>query len=258
MNRIINFPEINWEKLHEGAISKEMVWEELEKGVKFLLEVRMLKKTSFLAKETIERAKEVLGKMEELAKQYPQIRGVVQNIFGRQVKETSAKDGDSRTLFSRLEFLIQEAVFYGSLTEWTETDLAKVPYGLKKDFEIRLYNPRSKQTRYFLPASWRNDTHKRTALILRDLSFKARDTYKAEKESKAAPIAALKSETPAELETPKTTNKPKGTKKSKPEKTPKDKAGKQAKANKAKNLKKEDESEIKKVKSLADLDFLKQ
>ena len=267
MNRIINFPEINWEKLHEGAISKEMVWEELEKGVKFLLEVQMLKKTSFLAKETIEKARVILSKMEELVKQYPQILGVVQNIFGRQVKEMSAKNGDSKTLFSRLEFLVQEAVFYGCLAEWNETDLARAQYGVKRDFEIRLYDPRTKQTRYFLPSNWKRpgekNVHKQIALVLRDLSFKARDTYKTERGiTKTEPQTPEKPAEPVKIaeiktESKPTTRKPR-TKQTKPEKTPEDKAGKQAKASKAKDLKKEDESEIKKVKSLADLDFLKQ
>jgi len=260
MNRIINFPEINWEKLHEGAIPKEVVWDKLQEGIKFLLNVGMLQKTNLLAQETIQKAKEVLRGMEELNKKFPQILGIVQNIFGRQAKEMAATEGNSRALFSRLEFLVQEAVFYGVLAEWKEEELAKAPYGLKKDFEIRLYDPRSKQTRYFLPASWRNDTHKRIALVLRDLSFKARDTYKAERGiTKTEPKTPEK---PAEPKTPELPadpdkTKPKRTKKSaRSEKAPEDKAGKQAKASKAKARAKEDENDIRKVKSLSDIDFL--
>lgn len=258
MDRIINFPEINWEKLHEGTISKEMVWEKLQEGIRFLLNVGMLKKTNLLAPETLQKAKEMLRGMEELNQKFPQVRSMIQNILGRQTKEMASTDGDSRALFSRLEFLIQEAVFYGSLTEWTETDLAKVPYGLKKDFEIRLYDPRSKQTRYFLPASWRNDTHKRTALVLHDLSFKARDTYKAERG-----ITKTEPKTPEKPAEPKTSelpvdpdkSKPKRTKKSKPEKTPEDKAGKQAKASKAQAREKVDTQEVNQARGKSTKDF---
>jgi hypothetical protein len=254
MDRIINFPEINWEKLKEGAISKEMVWEKLQEGIKFLLNVGMLKKTNLLAPETLQKAKEVLRGMEELNKKFPQVLGMIQNIFGRQAKEMAATEGDSRALFSRLEFLVQEAMFYRVLAEWKEEELVKVPYGLKKDFEIRLYDPRSKQARHFLPASWRNDTHKRTALVLHDLSFKARETYKTEKGiTKTEPI---KTESEIKTESKPQTRKPR-TKKTKPEQAPEDKAGKQVKASKAKAREKEDENEIKKVKSLSDLDFLK-
>ena len=265
MNRIINFPEINWEKLHEGAVPKEVVWDKLQEGIKFLLNVRMLQKTNLLAQETIQKAKEVLRGMEELNKKFPQILGIVQNIFGRQAKEMAATEGNSRALFSRLEFLVQEAVFYGCLTEWRETDLERVPYGVKRDFLIRLYNPRTRQIRYFLPVNWKRpgekNVHKQIALVLRDLSFKARDTYKAERGiTKTEPKTPEK---PAEPKTPELPadpdkTKPKRTKKSaRSEKAPEDKAGKQAKASKAKARAKEDESDIRKVKSLSDIDFLK-
>lgn len=271
MNRIINFPEINWEKLSEGALSKELIWEELDKGVKFLLEVQRLKKTSFLAKDTTEKATEVLRKMEELAKQYPQIRGVVQNIFGRQAKEMAGQNGDSRTLFSRLDFLVQEAVFYGSLVEWKEEDLAKVPFGLKKDFEVRLYDPRTKQTRHFVPSSWRNDTQKRTALVLRDLSFKARDTYNVERgkskpETPLTPPVKVETETkindfvppPAKDELPaeSKTQKPMTPKKFKKNYDPK--VGKKAKAQKDQDREEQDEKDLKSVRSLADIGKLVQ
>jgi len=273
--RIINFPEINWEKLHEGAISKEMVWGELEKSVKFLLEVQMLKKTSFLSRDTLEKAREVSEKMAELKQQYPQIIGVVQNILGRKIKEMVEKDGDSKVLFSRLEFLVQEAVFYGSLREWSEKDLAKVPFGLKKGFEVRLYDPRSKQSRHFLPTNWRNNTHKRTALVLRDLSFKARNTYRAEKGIPVAPAVPQKpAETPKELIKTKSKSKPKKAapkKKKAPARkktTQKDevekKAAKRVKKVRVEDEKKEAEKEIREAKkgiSLTDnpdaLDFLK-
>ncbi len=261
MDRIINFPEINWDKLREGTISKEMVWEELEKGINFVLEVQMLKKTSFLAKETIEQSQDVLEKMRELKEKFPQVHGVIQNILGRQIKEMATRNGDSRTLFSRLEFLVQEAVFYGSLAEWKEADLERVPFGLKKDFEVRLYDPRTKQTRHFLPASWRNDTQKRTAMVLHDLSFKARDTYKAERgqsqksETPSASPVETKIEDfvpPAKNETPAKAQNPKPmTKKSQEDGNPK--AGKKAKASKAKAREEQDEKELQSVKSFSDL-----
>jgi len=266
MDRIINFPEINWDKLREGAISKEMVWEELEKGIKFVLEVQMLKKTSFLSKDTIEQSQDVLEKMRELKEKFPQVHGVIQNILGRQIKEMAIRSGDSRTLFSRLEFLVEEAVFYGSLAEWKEADLERVPYGLKKDFEVRLYDPRTKQTRHFLPASWRNDTHKRTALVLHDLSFKARDTYKAERgqsqklETPLAPPVETKIKDfvpPAKNETPAKTQKPKPmTKKSQQDGEPK--SGKKAKVAKDKDREKQDKKELQSVKSFADVGKLVQ
>jgi len=272
-SRIIEFPEINWEDLKKGALSKDKVWDEIEKAIKFLLEVRMLKSTSFLSRATIDNAKDTGRKLNELKEEYPQVHGVVQNLLGRMIKERAEGDSDSRTLFNRLRILTIEAAFHGSLKEWNEKDLEKVPIGLRKNFEVRLYNPRSKETRYFLPRNWRNETHKRTALVLRDLSFKARNAYHSEHEIPKKKEAPAK--TPTEPKTkpkaePKSEAKPrpnKSKKKSAPKKVVKktkkavkDSDRKRAAVQKKRIVEKarkaEDEVDIKKVKSLADIDKL--
>lgn len=256
--RIIEFPEINWSDLKKGALSKDKVWDEIEKAIKFILEVQMLKSTEFLHRDTIENARETEKRLNDLKEEYPQVNGVVQNLLGKRIKEWAESDGNSRTLFSRLRILTIEASFHGCLKEWDEKDLEKVPIGLRKNFEIRLYNPRTKETHYFLPRNWRNETQKRTALILRDLSFKAQSTYRAERG-----IEPRKRETP--VETPKTEEKvvKKTVTKTKPKKPSSKKAkegdkkaAKQAKVSKAKIRKEEDEVDIRSVKSLADLSEL--
>jgi len=265
-SRIIEFPLINWAELKKGSLPKGEVAGKIREALKSLIEVQMLKLTNFLSKDTLDKADEISDQLEELKNQYPQLIGVTQNLLGQQIRDLAEKKGDSRTLFDRLRILAIETTFQGALQKWDEKDLGRVPMGLRQNFMIQIFNPKTRETIYLLPQNWRNPVHKRIALILRDLSFKARETYKAEKEGKTAPIATPKSETPAEPETPKTPelpadpnkSKPKRTQKSKPEKTPEDKAGKQAKASQAKALEKEDENEIKKIRSLADLDFLKQ
>lgn len=268
MDRIITFSVPDLKKLGAEAVSIKEIWEETKKAVKFLFEVQMLRKSRMLlGKDTMDQADKTLEEMRKLKEKYPQVHGIVQKIVGQEIADRAKDKGDSRTLFSRLEFLVEQGVFFGSIAEWSEADLMKVPFGLKKDFEIRVYNPRTKQVRHFLPASWRNDTHKRTALVLRDLSFKARDTYKAERESQ-------KSETPAEksvevkVETkindfvPPQKTEPKiqksmTTKKSN-KKDDDPKVGKKAKAVKDKDREKQDEIDLKSVKSFADIGKLVQ
>jgi len=176
--RTINFPSINWEELKRGALSKDKVWEEIQKCVKQLLDIQMLKRTNFLSKNSIEKAREIEQKLDELKQNYPQIRNVVQNILGREIKEIAIQKGESRSLFERLSVTTQEAVFHGSLQEWSEERLKEVPVGLKRSFLVRIRD--GKNYRYFLPANWRNNVHKRTALVLRDLAEKATRTWKEE------------------------------------------------------------------------------
>lgn len=270
-SRIIEFPKINWAELKKGSLPKGEVAGKIRDALKSLIEVQMLKVTNFLSKDTLDKADEINDQLEELKNQYPQLIGVTQNLLGQQIKDLAEKKGDSQTLFDRLRILAIEAIFQGTLQKWDERDLGRVPMGLRQNFMVQIFNPKTRETIYLLPRNWRNPVHKRIALILRDLSFKARETYKAEKEGKAASIATPKSETsakpqaPAEPETSQTPeppadlnkSKPKRAEKSKPEQTPEDRAGKRAKASKAKALKEEDENEIKKVKSLADLDLLR-
>lgn len=214
--RTIEFPSIDWEELKEGALSKDKVWDEIEKGVKFIVEIQMLKSTSFLSKDSIEKAREVEDKLGELKKQYPQTIGVVQNILGRKINEMARGDGDSKTLFSRLRVLVKEAEFHGSIQEWGEDRLQSAPMGLKRGFLIKIKDGND-GFRFFLPRNWRSKVHQRTALVLKDLAYKARKTWMDEHG-----IEPQKREVPAE-------NKPIEKKPEKKKKTVKKPAKKVAK-----------------------------
>lgn len=270
----IEFPVIDYEKLEDGSLPKGEIEGQLDKMLQFLLHVNMLKSTSYLAKDTLDKAREVDDKLGQLKKRYPQLIGVVQNILGRKIKEMAGQSSDSKTLFNRLRILTAEAEFQSSLQEWKEADLNKVPVGLTKSFLVKLYDPRTHEARYFLPKNWRHPVHKRTALILRDLSFKAREAYKTERgitdplksepEKTVEPEVLIQPETPQVPEIPADkptkTKKPRDKKsKSKDETTDKT-AATQKKKVAAKIRDEEDEADIRQIKStkdFRDLEFLK-
>ncbi len=254
--REINFPEINQEKLGEGSLPKEETVSKIRDIVKFLIEVRALKRTSFLVQSTLDKAKEISLRLDEKVEQFPQLKGVVQNLFGQLVKKMAEEKGDSKTLFNRLDLLVEEAEYYGVLQEWTEEKLDKVPYGLKRDFLVRLRSGKD-QFRFFLPSNWRNQVHKRTALVLRDLAIKAKNTWMDEKgipreKSDTNPAPTAEPQTPPETLTPPAeppAPPAKPHKKDKPPipKTPRDKAGKVVKAAKAKDREKDDTADVRDV-----------
>lgn len=251
----IEFPVLDQEKLEAGSLPKSEVLGWVEKTLQSLLHVSMLKSsgTSYLARETLDEAQKIDEKLNQLKEQFPQLRGATQNILGRTIKEMAAQSGDSKTLFNRLRILTAEAEYQGSLQEWKEADLEKVPAGLIKSFLVKLYDPRTKEARYFLPKNWRHPVHKRTALILKDLSFKAREAYKAERGiPKTEPP---KSETTTFLpETPKTQAETELTKPRTPKKPRKPEAETKKKGAKAaiqvEEREKDDNAEIREAKKV--------
>ena len=132
--REIKFPEINWAKLGEGSLPKEETVGKIRDIIKFLVNIQMLKRTSFLAQSTRDKANEVSLRLNESVEQFPQLKGVVQNLFGQLVKEMAEENGDSKSLFSRLELLVEEAAYYGILQEWAEEKLEISPLWTETGF----------------------------------------------------------------------------------------------------------------------------
>jgi len=197
----IKIPDINWDKVE--VLDQKTAIEKAEKSVEFLINFRMFSfGTGFLMKRNIqEEAEKVRENLKAWIKEYKGFFHVVQRAFLEKAKEIAAKDGDSRTLFSRLRVLALEALFHKAVRNWdSEEKVATTPYRLRRDFLSRVRMGRN-ETMFLLPDSWRNDTQKSIALVLKDLERKAKRKWMEEKgyePRKPEKEAEDKKEAPAE------------------------------------------------------------
>jgi len=264
----IKIPDINWDKVE--VLDEKTAMEKAEKSVEFLINFRMFSfGTGFLMKRNIQKeAEKVKENLKTWIKEYKGFFHVVQRAFLQKAKEIAAKDGDSRILFSRLRVLALEALLHKAVRNWeSEEKVATTPYRLRRDFLSRVRMGRN-ETMFLLPDSWRNDTQKSIALVLKDLERKAKRKWMEEKGYGPRKKAEDKKETPPEEKKAKPKpNKPKKKSVAKPEKpakskrkaVPKKKTAKKGArtAMETKAREKTDKQEIleaKKIKDFADID----
>lgn len=173
----IKIPDINWDKVE--ALDKKTAQDNAEKSVEFLINFRTytLKSRIFLKRSIEEKAQKVKDNLTTWTKEYKGFIYVVQTAFLEKAREIATKNGDSKTLFSRLKVLALEALFHRSVQDW-EGRVDTAPHRLKSAFlsEVRM----SKRTLFLLPAGWGDDTHKSTALVLKDLANKAKTKWMEE------------------------------------------------------------------------------
>jgi hypothetical protein len=173
----IKIPNFDWDKVE--ALDKKTAQDNAEKSVEFLIKFRTYTSEShILLKRSIEEeAQKVKDNLTAWIKEYKGFIYVVQTAFLEKAREIAIKSGDSKTLFSRLKVLALEALFHRSVQDW-EGRVDTAPYRLKSAFlsEVRM----SKRTLFLLPNGWGNDTHKSTALVLKDLADKAKTKWMEE------------------------------------------------------------------------------
>lgn len=290
------FPEINeelWKDFKEGSVPKNKVNAMITDGLRFLIDIQLLRKSSYLTAEMLskstQKAREVDQNLEELKEKF-RLTDLVQNLLGRKIEEMTKKEddvkADTRTLFNRLEVLALEACVHGSLREHSKESIDEIYRKNRRMIDsylvkIKVFNrdTRTNETRYFLPTDWRNDAQKYTAFYLRQLQIRTTLRWMKEKgiEPKTKPETKTAEPkitvTPAKPETPtipdtkpktpktpkpkpkKTASKPRTTKKS-PKKDEADvKAAKRAKAIKAEAREDTDNEDIRGARGKSTKDF---
>ncbi len=91
MSKDFKFPEINeelWKDFKSGSVPKDKAREMIEDGLKFLIDIQLLKKSEYLTEEALrkstQKAREVDENLKELKRKYNLV-GLVQNLLGRKI-----------------------------------------------------------------------------------------------------------------------------------------------------------------------------
>ena len=254
MSKDFKFPEINeelWKDFKSGSVPKDKTREMIEDGLKFLIDIQLLKKSEYLTEEALrkstQKVREVVESLGKLKEKHNLV-GLVQNLLGRKIEEMTKEenDGDVQTSFNRLEVLTLEAHAHGSLREHSKAAVDAIRQkneGMISSYlvKVNVFNreTRTREALYFLPDDWTTYTQKKTAWHLRNLQIRTTTRWMKEKG-----FEPRKRETP--VETPEAEEKesaktPAESKPEKPEKTesePKEKPALVQKAAPKKNTKK--------------------
>lgn len=185
--KTFEWPELNeelWKNFKDGSVPKNRVRELIEDGLKFLIDIQLLKKSSYLTDEMLRKATQKFNEtdesLNELKKNY-NLTGLVQNLLGRKIEEMTKEenDGDVQTSFNRLEVFTLEAHAHGSLREHSREAIDAIYRkngGMIDGYLVKInvfnHEARTRETRYFLPNEWLIKTQKMTAWYLRNLQIR--------------------------------------------------------------------------------------